>query len=59
MLEAQKYGKYFLPHQAVIRNLSLATKIRVVFDVSGKTGGNKKLNDIMCVGPRVQKDIFF
>jgi len=58
MIEVNDEGKYFLPHQAVIRDSSLTTKLRVVFDASAKTTNNKSLNDIMWVGPRVQKDIF-
>ncbi|XP_032569851.1 uncharacterized protein LOC116800206 [Drosophila sechellia] len=58
MIEVSDEGKYFLPHQAVIRDSSLTTKLRVVFDASAKTTNNKSLNDIMWVGPRVQKDIF-
>jgi len=57
MVEANSEGKYYLPHQAVIRDASLTTKLRVVFDASAKTTNNKCLNDIMWIGPRVQKDI--
>ncbi|KAH8340323.1 hypothetical protein KR059_012382, partial [Drosophila kikkawai] len=56
MVEVQ--DEYFLPHQAVIRDSSLPTILRVVFDASARTTNNKSLNDIMWVGPRVQKDIF-
>ncbi|XP_065356175.1 uncharacterized protein LOC135950567 [Calliphora vicina] len=51
-------GKYYLPHQAVIREGSLTTKLRVVFDASAKTSNGKSLNDVMHIGPRLQNDIF-
>ncbi|XP_065356265.1 uncharacterized protein LOC135950662 [Calliphora vicina] len=51
-------GKYYLPHQAVVRESSLTTKVRVVFDASSKTTNGKSLNDILQVGPKLQKDIF-
>jgi len=58
MVEANAKGKYCIPHQSVIRDASLTTKGRVVFDASPKTTNKKCLNDIMWIGPRVHKDIF-
>jgi len=37
MVESKREGKYYLPHQAVLRDSSLTTKLRVVFDASAKT----------------------
>jgi len=34
MVKGQPEGKYFLRHQAVIRDASLTTKLRVVFEAS-------------------------
>ncbi|XP_059225962.1 uncharacterized protein LOC131998022 [Stomoxys calcitrans] len=51
-------GKYYLPHQAVVREDSLTTKVRVVFDGSASTNNGRSLNDIMHVGPRLQRDVF-
>ncbi|XP_058979108.1 uncharacterized protein LOC131802704 [Musca domestica] len=51
-------GKYYLPHQAVIRESSITTKVRVVFDASSKTSNGRSLNDILYAGPRLQRDIF-
>jgi len=53
MVEVNAEGKYYLPHQAVIRDASLTTKLRVVFYASAKTNNNKCLNDIMWIGPSV------
>lgn len=51
-------AKYYMPHQAVLRETSLTTKVRVVFDASAKTSNGKALNDILHVGPKLQKYIF-
>ncbi|XP_004524230.1 uncharacterized protein LOC101459575 [Ceratitis capitata] len=51
-------GKYYLPHQAVIREEKLTTKLRVVFDASAKTLNGKCPNDIMLTGPKLQRDVF-
>lgn len=48
----------FLPHFAVIREDSLTTDVRVVFEATVKTQSGKSLNDIQLFGPRVQNDIF-
>lgn len=50
-------GKYYIPHQPVIREDSLTTKLRVVFDASCKTNSNVSLNDTMHVGPKLQQDL--
>jgi len=47
MVVANSEGKYYLPDEAVIRDASLTTKLRVVFDASAKTTNN---NDIMWIG---------
>ena len=49
---------YFLPHQAVVREDSSTTKLRVVFDASAKTSMGNSLNDNLLVGPQCQSDLF-
>ncbi|KAF5302055.1 hypothetical protein FQR65_LT19138 [Abscondita terminalis] len=49
---------YFLPHHAVLKEDSLTTKLRVVFDASAKTTSGKSLNDLLMIGPKLQNDIF-
>lgn len=44
----------FLPHHAVLKDTSITTKMRVVFDASAKTASGLSLNDIMLKGPTVQ-----
>ncbi|XP_037943055.1 uncharacterized protein LOC119675912 [Teleopsis dalmanni] len=56
--ENENEGLYYMPHQAVIREASSTTKLRVVFDASAKTTNGNSLNNIMMTGPRLQKDIF-
>ncbi|XP_058980825.1 uncharacterized protein LOC131803481 [Musca domestica] len=51
-------GKYNLPHHSVVREGSITTKVRVVFDASAKSTNGKSLNDIMYTGPKLQRDIF-
>ncbi|XP_055543807.1 uncharacterized protein LOC129729321 [Wyeomyia smithii] len=48
---------YHLPHQAVIREESTTTKVRVVYNASWKTSQGPSLNDALMVGPIVQDDM--
>lgn len=50
-------GRYYIPHQAVVREDSLTTKLRAVFDASSKTSMKKSLNDNLLKGPRLQQDL--
>ncbi|KAJ8736653.1 hypothetical protein PYW08_007309 [Mythimna loreyi] len=53
-----KMPNYFLPHHGVLREDSVTTKLRVVFDASQKTSTLKSLNDIQFTGPALQNDLF-
>ncbi|XP_026467582.1 uncharacterized protein LOC113371152 [Ctenocephalides felis] len=53
-----KHNYYYLPHHAIVREASLTTKLRVVFDASAKSSNGLSLNDILLPGPRLQKDLF-
>ncbi|XP_033212264.1 uncharacterized protein LOC117169865 [Belonocnema kinseyi] len=48
---------FYLPHHAVIKENSLSTKLRVVFNGSAKTNTGLSLNDKLMVGPTIQSDI--
>lgn len=50
--------KYYIPHQAVLKETQTDVKIRVVFDASCKSSKFISLNDVMCTGPRLQQDLF-
>ncbi|XP_063994337.1 uncharacterized protein LOC135171637 [Diachasmimorpha longicaudata] len=49
---------YYLPHHAVIKESSLTTKVRVVFDGSAATSTGISLNETLHVGPTIQDNIF-
>lgn len=51
-------GRYFIPHHCVVKPDSSTTRLRVVFDASCSTDSGKSLNDVLCVGPTIQDDIF-
>lgn len=53
----QSLGKYYIPHQAVIKEDSVTTPLRVVFDASSRSSNGKSLNEIQHVGPRLQQDL--
>ncbi|XP_075162693.1 uncharacterized protein LOC142235322 [Haematobia irritans] len=48
---------FYLPHHAVIRDTSITTKLRVVFDGSSKSSNGKSLNDNLLKGPNLQQDL--
>lgn len=50
--------QYYLPHQAVIRETSSTTKLRVVFDASSKSSTGVSLNDQLLTGPTIQSTLF-
>lgn len=47
----------YLPHHAVLRDDSITTKLRVVFNASARTSTGISLNDVMCKGPNLQQDL--
>ncbi|CAK9799142.1 hypothetical protein ANTPLA_LOCUS1909 [Anthophora plagiata] len=48
---------FYLPHHAVTKQDSTATKLRVVFDGSAKSSTGISLNDAQKVGPTVQSEL--
>ncbi|XP_053597333.1 uncharacterized protein LOC128668417 [Microplitis demolitor] len=49
---------FYLPHHAVIKQDSVTTKTRVVFDGSSKTSTGISLNETLMVGAKLQEDLF-
>lgn len=49
---------FYLPHHAVVKESSLTTKVRVVFDASARSSSGKSLNSILMHGPTVQNGVF-
>jgi len=47
----------YLPHHGVLRETSLTTKLRVVFDGSAKTASGISLNDTLMIGANLQDNI--
>ena len=48
---------YYLPHHGVLKEDSLTTKLRAVFNGSALTTSGKSLNDIMHIGPNLSPNI--
>lgn len=49
---------YYIPHHGVTKVENGSTKLRVVFDASARcSDGSESLNDLLLVGPTLQRDI--
>jgi len=48
---------YYIPHHAVLRNSSVTTRLRVVFNASCRMINGMSLNDYMLIGPKFQRDL--
>ncbi|KAL6739746.1 hypothetical protein Aduo_013165 [Ancylostoma duodenale] len=48
---------YYIPHQAVIKQDSNTTKLRIVFDASSHRRGSPSLNDCIHQGPTMSPDL--
>ncbi|XP_067214210.1 uncharacterized protein [Linepithema humile] len=48
---------HYLPHHGVIKEGSLTTKLRVVFDASAPTSNGVSINDLQMIGPNTQRDL--
>ncbi|XP_044746498.1 uncharacterized protein LOC123308039 [Coccinella septempunctata] len=49
--------EYVMPHHGVLRDTSLTTRLRVVFNASSPSSSGVSLNDLQMNGPVVQSDI--
>lgn len=50
--------EYYMPHHGVLRESSLTTKLRVVFDASTPSSNGVSLNNIQLIGLVLQDDLF-
>ncbi|XP_066141168.1 uncharacterized protein [Euwallacea fornicatus] len=55
---SSEFPIYYIPHHCVQKLESMTTKLRVVFDAACKTTKGSSLNDVLKVGPTIQKDLF-
>ena len=49
---------YYIPHRAVVREESLTTPVRVVFNASSSSKGEMSLNEALMIGPQIQRELF-
>ena len=56
-LENSQHEVFYLPMHAVRKESSSTTKIRAVFDASGKSSSGVSLNDTLLVGPTVHSSL--
>ena len=49
---------HYLPHREVVRMDRITTKLRVLFDASGKCPGAISLNDALYSGPNLLSKLF-
>lgn len=50
-------SSYYLPHHGVFKSSSSSTKLRVVFHAPQNTSSGKSLNDLICIGPKLQNNL--
>ncbi|XP_034944034.1 uncharacterized protein [Chelonus insularis] len=57
-VQANGLPHFFSPHHGVLRERSLTTKLRVVFNRSAQTSSSISLNNVLHTGAQLQVDIF-
>lgn len=50
--------EYFIPHHPILREASLTTKLRVVFDATAPSDNGVSLNDALHTGPLLLSDLW-
>ncbi|XP_018315311.1 uncharacterized protein, partial [Mycetomoellerius zeteki] len=50
---------YYLPHHGIVRESSLSTRLRVVFNGSSRSNTGTSLNDLLHTGTKLQTDRIF
>ncbi|KAL1446720.1 hypothetical protein WDU94_001918 [Cyamophila willieti] len=49
---------YYVPHHCIVKESSLTTKYRIVFDFSCQSSNGVSLNDLVYSGPKLYTDLF-
>ncbi|XP_053968764.1 uncharacterized protein LOC128870195 [Anastrepha ludens] len=49
---------FYMPHHPVVKESSVTTKLKVVFNASAKSTTGNSLNDALFVGPQLQPDLY-
>lgn len=49
---------HYMPHHSILKMSSTTTKLRVVFNAACKGTNQLSLNDVLCIGPPVQRKLF-
>uniref|UniRef100_A0A8D9AJE5 Integrase catalytic domain-containing protein n=1 Tax=Cacopsylla melanoneura TaxID=428564 RepID=A0A8D9AJE5_9HEMI len=49
---------YYVPHHVIVKQESLSSRNRIVFDYSFKSDSGKSLNDLLYTGPKLYSDLF-
>lgn len=57
-INSKSHHHYYLSHHGVVRERSLMTKLRVVFNGSSRTTTGVSLNDLLHTGAKLQIDLF-
>lgn len=57
MKHASQPGRYFISYHAVTKQDGDVSKLRVVFDASCSTSSGRSLNEVLCIGPKLQNEI--
>ncbi|GFT71730.1 integrase catalytic domain-containing protein [Trichonephila clavipes] len=50
-------NSYFSPHRPIVKDDSITTKIRPIFDASARATGQSSLNDLLYKGPHLIEQI--
>ncbi|GFV06442.1 DUF1758 domain-containing protein [Trichonephila clavipes] len=56
-IEDKGENSYFLPHRLIVKNDSITTKIRTVFDASARVTGQISLNDLLYKGTNLIEQV--
>ena len=53
----KSHGVYYMPHRPIVKESSISTRVRPVFDCSSKSYNGMSLNDLLETGPSLNPDL--